>query len=157
VAGGLRRRSTAARMLLSWVRIPSGVWMFVYCVLSGSGLGDEPITRPEDSYRLWRVVVCDQETSWNEEAIAALGYRATKINKIINVCMYLPPRKTMLHEANYSTNFTQGTVIVYSSWIQTHSYKIITIRYHILYHYNVILFKPTIFINPLTPELNPSA
>jgi hypothetical protein len=26
------------------------------------------ITRPEESYRLWRVVVCDQEISKNEEA-----------------------------------------------------------------------------------------
>jgi hypothetical protein len=33
------------------------------CVLSGTGLCDEPITHPEESYRLWRVVVCDQETS----------------------------------------------------------------------------------------------
>jgi hypothetical protein len=32
------------------------------CVLSGRGLCDELITRPEESYRLWRVV-CDQETS----------------------------------------------------------------------------------------------
>jgi len=32
------------------------------CVLSGSGLCDELITRPE-SYRLWCVVVCDLETS----------------------------------------------------------------------------------------------
>jgi hypothetical protein len=29
---GLRRRSTAARLLRSWVRIPPGVWMFVCCV-----------------------------------------------------------------------------------------------------------------------------
>jgi hypothetical protein len=29
----------------------------VCCVLSGSGLCDELITRPEESYRLWRVVV----------------------------------------------------------------------------------------------------
>jgi hypothetical protein len=28
-------------------------------VLSGRGLFDELITRPEESYRLWRVVVCD--------------------------------------------------------------------------------------------------
>jgi hypothetical protein len=28
------------------------------------GFCDELITRPEESYRLWRVVVCDQETSW---------------------------------------------------------------------------------------------
>jgi hypothetical protein len=31
------------------------------CVLSGRGLCDGLITRPEDSYRLWRVVVCDHE------------------------------------------------------------------------------------------------
>jgi hypothetical protein len=41
-------------------------------VLSGRGLCDELITRPEESYRLWRVVVCDQETS-NEEAKARYG------------------------------------------------------------------------------------
>jgi len=33
------------------------------CVLSGSGLCDELITLPEESYRLWCVVVCDLETS----------------------------------------------------------------------------------------------
>jgi len=32
------------------------------CVLSGRGLCDGLITRPEESYRLWRVVVCYQET-----------------------------------------------------------------------------------------------
>jgi len=40
--------------------------MFVcceYCVLSGRGLCDGLITLPEESYRLWHVVVCDQETS----------------------------------------------------------------------------------------------
>ena len=38
--------------------------MFVCCecfVLSGRGLCDELITRPEESYRLWCVVVCDLE------------------------------------------------------------------------------------------------
>jgi len=33
------------------------------CVLSGRGLCDEMITRSGESYRLWRVVVCDHETS----------------------------------------------------------------------------------------------
>ena len=32
------------------------------CVLSGRGLCEELITRPEESYRLWCVVVCDIET-----------------------------------------------------------------------------------------------
>jgi hypothetical protein len=36
----------------------------VCCVLSGRGLCDELITRPEESYRLWRIDVCGQETSW---------------------------------------------------------------------------------------------
>jgi len=31
--------------------------------LSGRGLCDELITRPDESYRLWCVVVCDLETS----------------------------------------------------------------------------------------------
>jgi len=50
----------------SWVRIPPGAWIFFCCecrVLSGKGLCDELITRPEESYRLWFVVVCDLETS----------------------------------------------------------------------------------------------
>ena len=43
---------------------PTGEWMFVLnVVLSGRGLCDELITRPEESYRLWCVVVCDLETS----------------------------------------------------------------------------------------------
>jgi len=61
----LRRRSMAVRMLRSWVRIPPGAWMSVCCeccVLSGRGLCDELITRPEESYRLCCVVVCDLET-----------------------------------------------------------------------------------------------
>jgi hypothetical protein len=40
--------------------------MFVCCecrVLSGRGLCDELITRPEESYRLYCVVVCDLATS----------------------------------------------------------------------------------------------
>ena len=63
---GLRRRSAATRLLRSWVQIPPGAWMFVCCkccVLSGRGLCDKLITRPEESYRLWCVVMCDLETS----------------------------------------------------------------------------------------------
>ena len=34
------------------------------CVLSGRSLCDGLITRPEESYRLWCVVVCDLEKPW---------------------------------------------------------------------------------------------
>jgi hypothetical protein len=47
-------------------KIPQGAWTFVCrkcCVLSGRGTCYEGITRPEDSYRLWWVVLCDLETS----------------------------------------------------------------------------------------------
>ena len=40
-------------------------------MLSGRGLCDKLITRLEESYRLWRVVVCDLETS-KEEAKSPL-------------------------------------------------------------------------------------
>ena len=59
-------RPAAAHLLKSWVRIPPGAWIFVCCecrVLSGRGLCDELITRPEESHRLCCVVVCDLETS----------------------------------------------------------------------------------------------
>ena len=36
------------------------------------------ITRPEDSYRLWWVVVCDLETWWMRRPWPALGRSATK-------------------------------------------------------------------------------
>ena len=52
---GLRRRSTTAGLLRLWVRIPPWAWMSVCCeccVLSGRGLCDALITRPEESYRL---------------------------------------------------------------------------------------------------------
>ena len=77
---GLRRRSTAARLLRLWVRIPTDEWMSVcceYCVLSGRGLCDPPITRPEESYWLWCVVVCDLETSRMRRPWPALGRSAT--------------------------------------------------------------------------------
>jgi len=48
----------AARLLRSWI--------FVCCecrVLSGRSLCDELIARPEESYRLCCIVVCDLETS----------------------------------------------------------------------------------------------
>jgi hypothetical protein len=73
---GLRRRSSAARLLRTCVRIPPVAWMFVCCeccVLPGRGLCEGLITHPEESYRLWRVVVCDQETSKTRSLQPAIG------------------------------------------------------------------------------------
>jgi hypothetical protein len=46
------------------------------CVLSGRGLCDELITRPEESYRLRCVVVCDLEMSWMRRPWPSGGCRA---------------------------------------------------------------------------------
>jgi hypothetical protein len=47
--------------------------MSVCCVLSGRGPCDGLITRPEESYRPWRVIVCDQETSKTRRLKSATG------------------------------------------------------------------------------------
>ena len=101
---GLRRGSAAALLLRLWVRIPPGAWKTVSCeccVLSGRGLCDEQITRPEESYRLWCAVVCDLETSWMSRAWSVGGCCAknknTKIKVMHNEC-YL--HKTLNYKSN---------------------------------------------------------
>ena len=61
---GRRRRSAASRLLVLRLWIPPGSWTFFCCecsVLPGRVLCDWTITRPEDTYRVWRV--CDHEAS----------------------------------------------------------------------------------------------
>jgi hypothetical protein len=77
---GLRRRSTAARLLWSGFESDRGTDV---CVLSVRCLCDELTTRPEESYRLWCVVVCDHETSWYEEAIARVGLQSQRSKRHI--------------------------------------------------------------------------
>jgi len=67
----LRRRSAAARLLGSWVPTPQGAWIFVVSIVYFQVVG--LITRPEESYRLWWVVVCDLETTKNEAAMDRVG------------------------------------------------------------------------------------
>ena len=71
---------------------PAGAWMYLCvecCVLSGRGLCDGLITRPEKSYRLWCVVVCDLETSRMRRTWPALGRSATKKNIYIYLLIFL--------------------------------------------------------------------
>ena len=97
----LRRRSAADRLLRLWVRIPPGAWIFVCCeccVLSGRGLCDGLIIRSEESYRLWRVVVCDQETSKTRRLKSATGL--WKYNHRV-----VMPRKKQKHLLSYILPF----------------------------------------------------
>jgi hypothetical protein len=64
--------------------------MFISCeccvLLSGRGLCDEPIPRPEESYRLWCVSQCDQKElqprHWNGKS--GVGRRGRLKKKIIS-------------------------------------------------------------------------
>ena len=47
-------------------------------MLLGRGLCDGLITRPEESYRLWPVVLCDQETWYARRLQPARGLQNTK-------------------------------------------------------------------------------
>ena len=64
------------------------------CVLSGRGICDELITRPEESHRLWCVAVCDLETSlmrrpWPELGRSATGHKQTNMCVFVGVVLKL--------------------------------------------------------------------
>ena len=85
---GLRRGSTAARLLWLWVRIPLAAWLFVCCecrVLSGRGLCDGLITCSEESYRLCCVVVCDLEELGGHDPRWVAAPQEKKTNTIEHV------------------------------------------------------------------------
>jgi hypothetical protein len=107
---GLRRRSAAAHLLRSWVRIAPGAWKFVCCeccVLSGRVLCDDLIIHPEESYRVWCVVVCDLETSTMRRPWPALG-RSAKEKKIPYILHVLSGN--LGHSACWNPQFLSRTV-----------------------------------------------
>jgi hypothetical protein len=82
--------------------------MFVCCecrVLSGRCLFDGLITRPEESYRLWHVVVCDLETSKTNRLKAR--YRAVENTNI----MGCNARKTNNKQTKVTTNCVKQSFI----------------------------------------------
>jgi hypothetical protein len=64
-------------------------------MLSGRGLCDELIICPEESYRLWRVVVCDLETSWMRKRWPTEGMTRQKQNK-----------KRLIHSLRFNGHWT---------------------------------------------------
>ena len=95
---GLRCGFAATRLLGLWVRIPSEAWKFLCCeccVLWGRGLCDKLITRPEESYRMCCVVLCNPEISWKRRPWPTEGCRA-KNNKQTNKHKYSLNKRTKL-------------------------------------------------------------
>jgi hypothetical protein len=59
-------------------------------MFSGKGLCDELITRPEESYRLWCIVVCNLQILKNEEAMTRVGSQRQSGNIYIYIiCIWL--------------------------------------------------------------------
>jgi hypothetical protein len=56
-------------------------------VLSGRGLCDELITRPEESYRLCCVVVCDPETSGIGAPYLDISNLTVNNPYIVDICL----------------------------------------------------------------------
>jgi len=67
------------------------------CVLSGRGIYDELITRPEESYRLWCVVVCDLENLVNEEALTRVGSQRHRKKKYIYILVIKSLTRVLLY------------------------------------------------------------
>jgi hypothetical protein len=66
-------------------------------VLSGISLCDELITRPEESSRLWCVVVCNFENLKNEEAMTRVGSQRHKnVYMLLKQTQYEPGFKLYL-------------------------------------------------------------
>ena len=84
------------------------------CVLSGRGLCDELITRPEESYRLWYVVVCDLETSWMRRPWPTGGCRAK--NKPTYLCSLSDFTLISLHMVEWSWADTVPFLLMYCSF-----------------------------------------
>jgi len=88
------------------------------CVLSGRDLCDELITRPEESYLLRCVVVCDLETSRMRRPWPALGRSATKKEFIFKSIKKLPEVNTL----------TWGYIYIYI-YIYIFYYQLMKLKY----------------------------
>jgi hypothetical protein len=80
-------------------------------VLSGRGLCDELITRPEESYRLWSVVVCDLENLVNEEPMTRVGSQRHRKKEVVifetslGQCVSHYISDSILNDIFYSDNY----------------------------------------------------
>ena len=105
----LRRKTAAARLLGSWIRIPPGTWTFVCCeccALSGRGLCNELSTRPEESDRLLCVAVCNIQISWMRSRTQSVVIELNR--RCITGCIsYMPLIVTVKHDCWMSSGRLQ--------------------------------------------------
>ena len=111
---GLRRRSTASRLLSLWVRIPEK-WILVCCeccLLSGRGLGVKLITCLEESYRLWCVQWVWTGNLKNEEAMVSVGLQRHRKKKKPH---FFPHKPTTIQTFILSCDRPSYSILIYKS------------------------------------------
>jgi hypothetical protein len=105
--------------------------MFVcceYCVLSGRGLCDGLIIRPEESYRRWRVVVCDQETSKTRRLKPATGLWKIQTQWVVTprkqryIYIYIYSNKTWSNNKYNTTIWRLRQKVTKLLTFRTHTY-----------------------------------
>jgi len=99
------------------------------CVLSGRGFCDGLITRPEESYRLWCVAVCDLEPSWMRRPWPTGGCCA-KIRKYKSLLSFIT-----FYRFNCSLFFIYGNhPVVFTNkeatFVQLNKTKVYWIHFH---------------------------
>jgi hypothetical protein len=89
--------------------------MFVSYVLSGRGLYDGLITRPEESYWLWCVFMCDSETSRMRRSWPTGGCYA-KTNIIIIIIIIIIKCGVYEEEEMCLEDFGKETWTIQTTW-----------------------------------------
>jgi len=88
-----------------------------FCAFLGRGLCDELITRPEESCRLWCVVVCDLQTSWMRRPWPIVGCYAK--NKQTNQNLIHEQMRSRLKTETAYYHSVHGLL----SWLCLQKYK----------------------------------
>ena len=126
------------------------------CLLSGRGLCDELIIRPEDSYRLWCVAVCDLETSWMRRPWPNGGeggwlrqkkgrknvQKWSRVNRSVKDAMTSHKKSKKINLKCFNRNVWRPQLRMF-------------MRYIYIYLTYAIRKTACKYINPLNPELNP--
>ena len=129
--------------------------LWVLCVLSGRGLCDELITRPEEPYRLWCVVVCDLETSRMRRPWPALG-RSTK-GKKKNISIKTAFKTVCLRKKACDSTYVEDVKTWKKNWMNVSILKLcISLVYVAKLNYIVWYFVFTSY-NKVTLTLTPRA
>ena len=116
------------------------MYVCLFCVLSGRGLCDKLITRPEESYRLWCVVVCDLEISRMRRPWPALGRSTTGKKYIYIMNKQMHTWLTVLQGEQKVFHWLQTFITRKLRGIQTYFLQLLKLVSKVLCHLFIVTF-----------------